>query len=165
MWIFVVFGDHADISQETVDTYQSYLGLREGRQMSYFFSKPTHVSKSNLANNQADKQKLSILFVCAGNVCRSPACQSVMEHFIAQNGLVDHISVDSAGIFDDRNGEKADRRMRWAAFAKGYSISGRSRRVSRTDLDRFDFVIALDQTILCTEHFCIRLVLQRRQIN
>ncbi len=91
--------------------------------------------------------KLSILFVCAGNVCRSPAGQGVMEYFVARRGLKSQVKVDSAGILDDCVGAKAAWRMRLAAFLRGYRVHGRARMINRLDLDRFDLVIAMDRQV------------------
>jgi protein-tyrosine phosphatase len=98
--------------------------------------------------NKSNRDTYRILFVCSGNICRSPACRGVMEKMIARRGLSSNIQVDSAGIVDDRVGEKPAWRMRWAAFLKGYRMSHRSRLVTRKDLERFDMVIALDRDVL-----------------
>ncbi len=98
--------------------------------------------------NNSNRDTYRILFVCSGNICRSPACRGVMEKMIARRGLSSNIQVDSAGVVDDRVGEKPAWRMRWAAFLKGYRMNHRSRLVTRKDLERFDMVIALDRDVL-----------------
>lgn len=90
----------------------------------------------------------SVLFVCAGNVCRSPACHGVMQSLVVRKGLKGKVKVDSAGVLDDRLGEKANWRMRWVSFLRGYRLRTRSRLINRLDLDRFDLVIALDRSVL-----------------
>ncbi len=97
--------------------------------------------------NVARAGKLSILFVCAGNICRSPAGQSVMKSFVSRRGLKSQVEVDSAGILDDCVGAKAAWRMRLAALIRGYRINGRARLINRLDLDRFDWVIAMDRSV------------------
>lgn len=97
--------------------------------------------------NKRTNEPYRILFVCSGNICRSPACRAVMETMIARRGWNQQIQVDSAGIVDDRVGEKPAWRMRWAAFLRGYRMTSRSRLVTRRDLERFDLVIALDREV------------------
>ncbi len=83
-----------------------------------------------------------VLFVCMGNICRSPAGEAVMQRF-AEEFDVD-VEVDSAGTHDYHVGEPADPRMAMAAEARGYELSSRGRIVTRTDLDQFDLVLAMD---------------------
>ena len=60
--------------------------------------------------------KYKVLFVCLGNICRSPAAQGIFEHIVKENGMQDKFVVDSAGTYSGHRGEMPDRRMRTAAF-------------------------------------------------
>lgn len=85
-----------------------------------------------------------VLFVCMGNICRSPAGEAVMRRFAEEFRLP--VEVDSAGTHGYHIGERADLRMRTAAEARGYELGGVARQVTREDLerDRFDLVLAMD---------------------
>jgi low molecular weight protein-tyrosine phosphatase len=85
-----------------------------------------------------------VLFVCMGNICRSPAAEGVLGHLIAGEGLAERIEVDSAGILSYHAGEAANRRMRQAAAARGYDLVGRARQVGAADFRRFDLIVAMD---------------------
>lgn len=87
-----------------------------------------------------------ILFVCLGNICRSPAGEGIMSHLVAQRGLADRFTVDSAGTYGGHSGDRADARMRKAASARGYDLTSVSRRVSMDDFERFDLIIAMDDS-------------------
>lgn len=90
--------------------------------------------------------KSSVLFVCMGNICRSPTAEGVFRHLVEQAGLGDHIEVDSAGTHAYHVNEPADRRASAAAARRGYSLEGiRARRVDEADLARFDYIIAMDR--------------------
>jgi protein-tyrosine phosphatase len=92
------------------------------------------------------KNKVSILFVCMGNICRSPTAEGVFRHFIEEAGLGASITVDSAGTHAYHVNEPADRRAQAAAERRGYSMSDiRARRVDETDFERFDYIIAMDR--------------------
>ncbi|MCA9192594.1 MAG: low molecular weight phosphotyrosine protein phosphatase [Planctomycetales bacterium] len=91
-----------------------------------------------------------LLFVCLGNICRSPAAEGVMQHLVNQRGLGNQIHIDSAGTSSYHIGEPADKRMRQAAEKRGYDLTSRSRMVSRRDGDEFDLIIAMDSTNLRT---------------
>jgi protein-tyrosine phosphatase len=84
-----------------------------------------------------------ILFVCLGNICRSPAAEGVLQS-IAERSQAS-IQVDSAGTSSFHIGEPADKRMRAAAAKRGYDLTSRSRMVTRRDLSEFDLVIAMDR--------------------
>lgn len=84
-----------------------------------------------------------ILFVCLGNICRSPAAEGVLQ-FVARHSQAD-IQVDSAGTSSFHIGEPADKRMRAAAAKRGYDLTSRSRMVTRRDLREFDLVVAMDR--------------------
>lgn len=85
-----------------------------------------------------------VLFVCMGNICRSPAGESVMQRFAEEFGV--DVDVDSAGTHDYHIGKRADARMREAAEARGYELESRGRQVTVEDLDpsNFDLVLAMD---------------------
>ncbi|MDX2221647.1 MAG: low molecular weight protein-tyrosine-phosphatase, partial [Rhodospirillaceae bacterium] len=87
-----------------------------------------------------------VLFVCTGNICRSPTAEGVFRHLVAEAGLADRIDVDSAGTHGYHVGEPPDSRSVAAAARRGIDIAGqRARRVQPEDFDRFDLVLALDQ--------------------
>ena len=88
--------------------------------------------------------KYRVLFVCLGNICRSPAAQGILEHIVRENGMQESIEVDSAGTYSGHRGELPDRRMRNAAMYRGYGLTHRSRPVSSLDFLEFDLVIAMD---------------------
>ena len=92
------------------------------------------------------KETTSILFVCMGNICRSPTAEGVFRHHVSQAGLAATVVVDSAGTHAYHVGEPPDRRARVAAERRGVSLQGiRARRVADDDFERFDFVIAMDE--------------------
>ena len=85
---------------------------------------------------------MKILFVCLGNICRSPAAEGIFNHKAQQAGL--QIQVDSAGTSAWLEGQKADQRMRQTAKIKGYELTSLARRVKSSDFDNFDYLIAMD---------------------
>ena len=90
--------------------------------------------------------KSSVLFVCMGNICRSPTAEGVFRHLVEQEGLSDRIEIDSAGTHAYHVNEPADRRASAAAARRGYSLEGiRARRVEEADFARFDYIIAMDR--------------------
>ena len=97
--------------------------------------------------------KVSVLFVCMGNICRSPTAEGVFRHVVAEAGLEGVIDIDSAGTHAYHVGEPADRRARAAAERRGFSLDGiHARRVSETDFERFDYVLAMDNDNLRLLH-------------
>jgi len=93
-----------------------------------------------------DKPKLNILFVCMGNICRSPTAEGVFRHHVAQSGLAERILTDSAGTHAYHTGEPPDRRAMAAAERRGISLAGiEARRVTPEDFERFDLIIAMDE--------------------
>jgi len=96
-------------------------------------------------------KKYGILFVCTGNICRSPAAEGVFRHYAGQNGLAERLSIDSAGTHGYHIGEPPDRRAIAAALSRGVKIGGlRARRVKQEDFNEFDLMIAMD-----TSHYDI----------
>ena len=94
-------------------------------------------------------QQIKILFVCMGNICRSPMAEGVFKHFVAQSGLQDLIASDSAGTHDYHVGDPPDPRALRASERRGYDLSAlRGRQVSRGDFSEFDYLLAMDETNL-----------------
>lgn len=90
--------------------------------------------------------KVSVLMVCMGNICRSPTAQGVLEAALAARGLSHCVRVDSAGTHAYHVGEAPDRRARAAAENRGIDIhTQRARRVTVEDFERFDYVLAMDE--------------------
>jgi protein-tyrosine phosphatase len=88
----------------------------------------------------------SILFVCMGNICRSPTAEGVFRRLVAERAPDLGIEIDSAGTHDYHVGEPPDRRAIVAALRRGIDIRGlRARLVDETDFERFDLVIAMDR--------------------
>jgi len=99
--------------------------------------------------------QIRILFVCTGNICRSPTAEGVFEHYVAEAGLAERIASDSAGILDYHVGEPPDARAQLAASRRGYDLSTlRGRQVSHRDFADFDYLLAMDETNL---HALVRL--------
>lgn len=92
------------------------------------------------------KTKVHVLFVCMGNICRSPTAQGVFERLVTDAGLGEVIAVDSAGTHAYHVGEPPDARSQQAARARGVDLSGqRARQVAVNDFGRFDYVLAMDR--------------------
>ena len=92
------------------------------------------------------KEKASVLFVCMGNICRSPTAEGVFRHLVEEGGLINHIEIDSAGTHAYHINEPPDRPASAAAERRGYSLTEiRARRVVDMDFERFDFIIAMDR--------------------
>ena len=87
-----------------------------------------------------------VLFVCTGNICRSPTAEGIFRKLTADAGFAHAISADSAGTHGYHVGEPPDPRAQEAAARRGYDLSGlRARRVQREDFQRFDVVLAMDR--------------------
>ena len=88
--------------------------------------------------------KQRILFVCLGNICRSPAAEAMMRQLVEREGLADSVELDSAGTYGGHSGERSDVRMRRAAEARGIAMTHLARQVKEADFERFDMLIAMD---------------------
>lgn len=91
----------------------------------------------------------SVLFVCLGNICRSPTAEGIFRHLVQEAGLGDRIAVDSAGTADWHTGKGPDPRSCETALKYGVDITGlRARQIERADFERFGFIVALDRNNL-----------------
>lgn len=86
-----------------------------------------------------------LLFVCLGNICRSPAAENIMNYIITEENLNHHFSCDSAGTSSYHIGSPPDSRMRMAAENRGIELKGRARRFEVSDFTDFDLILAMDR--------------------
>ncbi len=92
---------------------------------------------------------MRVLFVCLGNICRSPTAEAVLRHKLREAGLEGRIEVDSAGTGDWHIGKAPDARTLSAAKRRGYDLSAlRGRQVAADDFARFDLILAMDSSNL-----------------
>jgi len=85
-----------------------------------------------------------ILFVCMGNICRSPAAEGIMLKKVKEKGLESFYHIDSAGTYGYHHGELPDSRMRAHASQRGYNLTSRARPVTSADFEQFDLIIGMD---------------------
>lgn len=87
----------------------------------------------------------SVLFVCMGNICRSPTADGVFRHKVQQHGLQDIVTVDSAGTHNYHPGSPPDPRSQEHAASRGYDLSPlRARQIKSSDFEAFDLILAMD---------------------
>ena len=91
-------------------------------------------------------KKNSVLFVCLGNICRSPAAEAIFINLIERKGLTDGFRVDSAGTGSWHIGKKADYRMRIAAERRDIKILSKARQITSKDFEKFNYIIAMDDS-------------------
>ncbi|MGB2242638.1 MAG: low molecular weight protein-tyrosine-phosphatase [Porticoccaceae bacterium] len=90
--------------------------------------------------------KISVLFVCLGNICRSPTAHAVFQSMVDKQGLSDQILVDSCGTGDWHIGRAPDPRSQQHALDRGYQMDNlRARLVDDSDFDQFDYILAMDK--------------------
>lgn len=92
------------------------------------------------------KEKKKVLFVCLGNICRSPAGEGVLKAIVEENGATGSWEIDSAGTGGWHVGEQPDRRMRIHARQRGIELNHRCRKVTPADFDEFDLIIPMDSS-------------------
>ena len=90
--------------------------------------------------------KISVLFVCLGNICRSPAAEAIFISLLEKKGLTECFIVDSAGTGSWHIGKKADSRMRIAAERRDIKILSRARQINSKDFEEFNYILAMDDS-------------------
>ena len=99
--------------------------------------------------NRGENTKTRILFVCMGNICRSPTAEAVFRHQVTAAGFANAVHIDSAGTHDYHIGEPPDVRAQKAAARRGYDAKQlRARQVDETDFEVFDYILAMDRANL-----------------
>lgn len=93
----------------------------------------------------ARREPFRILFVCMGNICRSPAGEIIFRKLVADAGLPADFEIDSAGTIGSHQGEAPDSRMAEALGRRGYDVRGRARKIRREDLKDFDMIVTMDE--------------------
>ena len=91
-------------------------------------------------------KKKSVLFVCLGNICRSPAAEAIFIDLIKKKGLSDDFIVDSAGTGSWHIGKKADARMRMSAEKRGLNLLSTARQINSKDFEKFNYILAMDNS-------------------
>jgi len=90
--------------------------------------------------------KISVLFVCLGNICRSPAAEAIFQSLINDKGVGNQFIVDSAGTGNWHVGKKADSRMRFAAKQRNINITSHARQIREDDFRKFKYILVMDQS-------------------
>ncbi|GMG98466.1 hypothetical protein Nepgr_000306 [Nepenthes gracilis] len=105
----------------------------------------SRASSMAAANPSTETKPFSVLFVCLGNICRSPAAEGVFRDLVKKKGLDSKFNIDSAGTIDYHEGNLADPRMRSAAKKRGIEITSISRPIVPSDFIDFDVILAMDK--------------------
>ena len=95
--------------------------------------------------NNTDSPRTTVLFVCLGNICRSPLAEGIFLHLVEQAGLTERFEIDSAGTGAWHVGELPDARATIVASQHGVELASRARQITDDDLSHFDWVIAMDR--------------------
>lgn len=106
----------------------------------------TDAAVGRVKDKLAREGHAAILFVCLGNICRSPAAEEVMRQRLQERGLADKITLDSGGLYAGHQGELPDHRMRIHARRRGYELTHHSRPVKYTDFEDYDLIVGMDDS-------------------
>ena len=95
-------------------------------------------------SNMTKKGKHTVLFICLGNICRSPAAEGIMKSLVEKAGLQDEFEIDSAGIGSWHIGQLPDSRMRKCGAEHGYNFNSHARQFQKSDFARFETIVVMD---------------------
>lgn len=95
-----------------------------------------------------ERIKHRVLFVCLGNICRSPAAEIIFRGLVTDAGIADRFEIDSAGTIGIHHGASPDPRMAAALGRKGFQVYGAARQILKIDLERFDWIVTMDESNL-----------------
>ena len=98
-----------------------------------------------MGSNNSDHRRTSVLFVCLGNICRSPLAEGVFRQLVDEAGLSERFEIESAGTGAWHVGERPDARAEMVASQHGVQLLSTARQVTADDLHRFDWIIAMDR--------------------
>ncbi|KAK4780155.1 hypothetical protein SAY87_016261 [Trapa incisa] len=121
---------------------------RRTRKLDSFCSPSISSSMASPSQSQGDPSEarpFSVLFVCLGNICRSPAAEGVFRDIVKKRGVDSKFQIDSAGTIGYHEGDLADPRMRAAAKRRGIQITSISRPIQPSDFQNFDLILAMDK--------------------
>lgn len=107
-------------------------------------NKVEKTGENPMIRDLAAKDKKRVLFVCLGNICRSPAGEGVLRSIVEENGKEDEWEIDSAGTASYHAGQLPDSRMRVHARRRGIELNHICRKVKPSDFDEFDLILAMD---------------------
>jgi len=111
-------------------------------------------------------EKVSVLFVCMGNICRSPTAQGLFEALLTQRGWRERVKVDSAGTHAYHIGSAPDERAQAAAARRGVDLAlQRARQVAACDFDNFDYILAMDRHNLSILQEMVQTVEQKQRLR
>ena len=106
---------------------------------------PHTYSSDHKSESKKKKVLTKILFICMGNICRSPCAEAIMQSLVKQQGMEKEIDCDSAGTIDYHRGNPADSRMQKHASLRGYDLNSISRPFENNDFELFDWIITMDE--------------------
>ena len=110
-------------------------------------------------------ERIGVLFVCLGNICRSPLAEGVFHAVVAREGLAGRFDIDSAGTSAFHVGDSPDPRTVEVAARRGLQLEHAARQVTEEDLDRFDYVVAMDLSNLGKLHRLAERVRGRAELH
>ena len=98
-----------------------------------------------MQNDNSDTSRTSVLFVCLGNICRSPLAEGIFRHLVSEAGLAEKFEIESAGTGAWHVGERPDARAEMVANQHGVELGSRARQITEDDVGQYDYVIAMDR--------------------
>ncbi|MCR4316410.1 MAG: low molecular weight phosphotyrosine protein phosphatase [Planctomycetes bacterium] len=90
---------------------------------------------------------VKVVFVCLGNICRSPTAEAVFQDMAHKRGVADKFEIDSAGVGNWHVGDRPDYRQAHAAEQRGYRLDSFARQIKKSDFDHYDLILSMDQSV------------------